>query len=80
MVLDRDWTVGVNLETMDSSIPAILLKKDSAWGAVRVDTSPVLNEVSGPTVGAGISMVIIKPGETCRIYQNPSIRLFRYCA
>jgi hypothetical protein len=64
---------------MDSSIPAILLKKDSAWGAVRVDTSPVLNEVSGPTFGAGISMVIIKPGETCRIYQNPSIRLFRYC-
>ena len=75
VILDKEWTVGINLETINPSVPALLIKKDGAWGAVRVDTSPVLNEVSGPGL-TGVSMVIIKRGETCRIYQNPSIRCF----
>lgn len=70
--------VGVNLECVDPSIPALLIKKDGAWGAVRVDTSPVLNEVTGPGQGSGVSVIIIKPGETYRFYQQPSVRYFRY--
>ncbi|KAM5479375.1 hypothetical protein MaudMau93_007892 [Microsporum audouinii] len=77
VVLDTDWTVGVNLECVDPTIPALLINKASAWGAVRVDTSPVLNEVTGPGQ-SGIFAIIIKPGETCRFYQQPSIRYFRY--
>jgi hypothetical protein len=78
VTLDKDWTIGVNLESIDTSIPALLLKKDGAWGAVRVDTSPVLNEVSGPGMDPGFSLILVKPGETCRIYQSPSVRYFRY--
>lgn len=78
VTLDKDWTVGVNLESIDPSIPALLLRKDGAWGAVRVDTSPVLNEVSGPGMVPGISLILVKPGETCRFYQSPSVRYFRY--
>lgn len=80
VTLDKDWTVGVNLESIDPSIPALLLKKDGAWGAVRVDTSPVLNEVSGPGMDPGIALILIKPGETCRFYQIPSVRYFRYAS
>lgn len=80
VTLDKDWTVGVNLESIDPSIPALLLKKDGAWGAVRVDTSPVLNEVSGPGMDPGIALILVKPGETCRFYQSPSVRYFRYAS
>ncbi len=80
VTLDKDWTVGVNLESIGPSIPALLLKRDGAWGAVRVDTSPVLNEVSGPGMTPGISLILVKPGETCRFYQSPSVRYFRYTA
>lgn len=67
-MLDRDQIVRVNLKIIDLLIPAILLKKDSAQGAVRVDTSPMLNKVLGPIVSTGISIVIIKLGEIYRIY------------
>ncbi|RAL09228.1 uncharacterized protein BO97DRAFT_407925 [Aspergillus homomorphus CBS 101889] len=78
VTLDKEWVVGANLESIGPSIPALLLKRDAAWGAVRVDTSPVLNEVSGPGMGPGISLILVKPGETCRFYQSPSVRYFRY--
>jgi hypothetical protein len=80
VTLDQNWTVGVNLESLGPSIPALLLKKDGAWGAVRVDTSPVLNEVSGPGMNPGISLILVKPGETCRFYQSPLVRYFRYAS
>lgn len=67
-MLDRDWIVRVNLKIIDLLIPAILLKKDSIQGAVRVNTSPILNKVLGPIVSASISIVIIKLGEIYRIY------------
>jgi len=87
ITLDQQWTVGnagrvkSSLpERVDPSIPGLLLKKDgSAWGAVRVDTSPVLNEVSGPGQGTGVVMVVRKPDVTCTLYMNPSVRYFRYC-
>jgi hypothetical protein len=76
--LDKRWTVGVDLECVDPSIPALLIKKDGPWGAVRVDTNPVLNEVTGPGQGPGISLLIIKPGETCRFFREPLVRYFHF--
>ncbi|QKX63742.1 uncharacterized protein TRUGW13939_10913 [Talaromyces rugulosus] len=72
VVLDKNWSIGGNLEEVDASIPALLIKKNGEWGAVRVDTSPVLNEVTGPTIASGFSLLVIKPGETCRFYREPS--------
>ncbi|PWY91804.1 hypothetical protein BO94DRAFT_380248 [Aspergillus sclerotioniger CBS 115572] len=61
VVLDEKWTVGIDLKCVNPSVPALLIKKDSTWGAVRVDTSPVLNKVSGPGQSSGIFIIIIKP-------------------
>ncbi len=84
ITLDKQWTVGNDTnsslpERVDPSIPGLLLKKGgSAWGAVRVDTSPVLNEVSGPGQGTGVVMVVRKPNDPCTLYMHPSVRYFRY--
>jgi len=87
ITLDKDWTVGndtkrVNSplpERVDPSIPGLLLKKGGKdWGAVRVNTSPLLNEVSGPGQGTGVVMVVRKPDDTCTLYLHPSVRYFRY--
>jgi len=72
--------VGTEFETVHSSIRAILVRKDSAWGAVRV-TGPgtpkeVPNVVTGPN-RAGYVIVVIKPGQDCMFLKNPSVRYFR---
>ena len=71
--------VGENFEAVGPSVCAILLRKDSAWGAVRVYSNPIKNIVSGPNQGTGFVIVVIEPGQTCRIFGTPSVRYFHRC-
>ncbi|OCL14012.1 hypothetical protein AOQ84DRAFT_359276 [Glonium stellatum] len=79
LVIDPE-TIGTDFEMVDSSVRAILVKKHSAGGAVRVFGNPIRNVVTGPNEGAGFVIVIVGPGETCRLFGSPSIRYFRRCS
>jgi hypothetical protein len=76
VVLDSYETVGKGLEMVPKSVCAILVKKNSAAGAVRVDTDGSPNVVTGPNK-RGVDIVVIKPGQTCRFYLTPTVRYFR---
>ncbi len=76
MLLDPKEKVGTNFEEVESTVRAILLKKNSAWGSVRVFGNSINNVVSGPNQGAGFVIVVIGRGETCRLIGNPSVRYF----
>jgi hypothetical protein len=60
---------------VDQSVCAILVKKNSANGAVRVDAPDMPNVVTGPDQ-KGFVIVVIFPGQTCRIFLNPTLRYF----
>ncbi|KAI9891859.1 MAG: hypothetical protein M1814_002244 [Vezdaea aestivalis] len=77
VVLDLQETMGKDFGTVETSVCAILVKKDGPWGAVRVFSEPVTNLVTGPTQGDGFAIVVIKPGQTCRLFGTPSMRYFR---
>ena len=73
-------TIGIDFKMVDLSVRAILIKKHSAGGAVRVFSNPIRNVVTGPDKGTGFIIVIIGPSETCRLFSSPSIRYFRRCS
>lgn len=74
MRLDKKWKVCEDLEKADTSIRALLVKQDCDWGAVRVDSDPVSNVVTGQ--GNDFYIVYIEDGQSCRFYRQPSVRLF----
>ena len=75
--LDKEWAVCKSLEKADSSIRALLVKQDCAWGAVRVDSIPVSNVVTGR--GNDFYIVYIDTGQSCLFLRQPSVRFFRRC-
>ena len=77
VVIDPQETVGTNFEMVPSSVCAVLVKIDGGGGAVRVNSVPVQNVVTGPKQGTGFVIVVIPSGETCRLYGQPSVRYFR---
>jgi hypothetical protein len=63
---------------VDSLVYAIFVKKQSAFGAVRVFGKEVTNVVTGPSeIGYILVAVRSDEGETCRILGAPSVRYFR---
>jgi hypothetical protein len=76
VILDPTWKEGKNFETAAPSAFAILIQKDSAPGAVRVYSDPVTNVVTGLRGEFGIVLVVLKPGESCRLFGRPSVRWF----
>jgi len=76
VTLDRDETVGKNFEVVDSIVCAILVKKNSARGAVRVTAPGMPNVVTGPD-RSGFDIVVIRPGQVCMFYLTPTVRYFR---
>lgn len=77
VLVDSEETIAKSFDTVDPSVCAILIKKHSAPGAVRLFGDKVVNVVTGPTEVTGYIILIKKPGETCRLLGNPSIRCFR---
>jgi len=77
VVLNPTWTVGADFEKLDASVCAVLVKIHGDGGAVRVYSSPMQNVVTGPKRGTGYIIVVIKSGETCRLFGTPSVRYFR---
>ncbi|KAF7509568.1 hypothetical protein GJ744_007968 [Endocarpon pusillum] len=75
-VIDPKETIGTDFGTVASSVCAVLVKKHGAAGAIRVFGEEVTNVVTGPTEGTGFVIVIIKPGEDCRLFGKPSLRYF----
>ncbi|GAB1312011.1 hypothetical protein MFIFM68171_02221 [Madurella fahalii] len=73
--LDKEWAVCKSLEKADPSIRALLVKQDCEWGAVRVDSIPVSNVVTGQ--GNDFYIVYIDTGQSCRFFHQPSVRSFR---
>ncbi|KAK5093855.1 hypothetical protein LTS08_008814 [Lithohypha guttulata] len=80
VLLDEKEVVGKDLELVESSVCAVLVKRQSAWGAVRVTGSGTPKEtpnvVTSPQQEPGYSIIVIKPGQSCRLFQNPTIRYF----
>jgi hypothetical protein len=79
VTLDKDWIIcnegGKDLGTADLSIRALLVTQKGQWGAVRVDSDPITNVVTGS--GNELYIVFIEPGQVCRFYQHPAVRYFR---
>lgn len=76
MKIEEEWTECKDLDKADPSIRALLVKQECAWGAVRVDSDPVSNVVTGPGQGQDFYIVYIDPDQSCRFYQTPSVRYF----
>ena len=77
VAIDTEETVGTDLEEVDPSVRAVLVRKDGGAGAVRVTGGNLKNVVTGPTRGAGFVIVVVPSGENCRFFGNPSVRYFR---
>lgn len=79
--MEENEVTGKDLELVDSSICAILVKRQSAWGAVRVTgvgtPQEVPNVVTSPHNKPGYSLMIVKDGQSCRLFQTPTVRYFR---
>ncbi|RAL14196.1 uncharacterized protein BO97DRAFT_441685 [Aspergillus homomorphus CBS 101889] len=79
ITLEQNWVIcnegGKDLGTADRSIRALLVTQKGKWGAVRVDSDPVTNVVTGK--GDECYIVFIEPGQVCRFYQQPAVRYFR---
>jgi hypothetical protein len=76
VVLDLNETVGRSFEMVDPAVCAILVRKRSAIGAVRVDAPGMPNVVTGPDQ-KGFVIVVIRQGQTCRLFLTPTVRYFR---
>lgn len=74
--LDKKWKEGQNFQSAGPSVCAILVKKDSAAGAVRVYSDPVTNVVTGPKQKSGVVLIVLKNDESCRLFGSPSVRWF----
>jgi len=72
--LDSTWEEGQNFQEAQPSACAVLIQKQSGHGAVRVYSDPVTNVVTGPKQNPGVSLVILREGEGCRLLGNPSVR------
>ncbi len=62
---------------VDSSVCAVLVRKDGGGGAVRVTGGMFKNVVTGPTQETGFIIVVVKSCEHCMLLGNPSVRYFR---
>jgi len=76
LVIDQE-KIGTDFEMVDSSVRAILVKKHSADGAVRVFGKSIRNVVTGPKEGTGFVIVIVESVEECMLLGSPSVRYFR---
>lgn len=64
---------------MDSSVCAILVKRNGRGGAVRKFGKEIDNLVTGPKEDPGYFIVVIQPGESCRLFGQPDVRFFYRC-
>lgn len=76
LVIDKQETVGKEFEVADRSVRAILVKKDSSAGAVRVFGQSIRNVVTGPKE-QGYALVIVATNEECMFLGSPTVRYFR---
>ncbi|KAK3615364.1 hypothetical protein LTR56_026633 [Elasticomyces elasticus] len=76
VIRDADETIGSNFEKVDESVAAILVRKNSADGAVRIFGREIRNVVTGPQEH-GFVLVCVSEGEHCRIFGTPTVRYFR---
>lgn len=67
--------MGTDFEIVDSTVCAILVKKDGSRGAITGGTFD--NIVTGPTQGTGYVIIVLRSGRSCMFYGTPSVRYFR---
>lgn len=81
VTLDTTETIGKDIEIVDASFPAVLVRRDSAGGAVYVSGPGTPKEEprvrTGPDQPRGAVILVIKPGQTCVVLGQPSVRYFR---
>lgn len=76
LVIDKQETAGKEFEVADRSVRAILVKKGSSAGAVRVFGQSIRNVVTGPKE-QGYALVIVASNEECMFLGSPTVRYFR---
>jgi len=76
LVIDKEETCGRDFEIADTSIRALLVRKNSSAGAVRVFGQPIMNVVTDPKE-RGYTLVVVASGEDCMFLGSPSVRCFR---
>lgn len=75
VVLEKTEATTTDPEAIDSSIRAILVRKDGGEGAVRVSNGLYIQ--TGPQEQKGSVIVKIDTGQICVLFGRPSIRYFR---
>ena len=62
-------------QVVDSSVRALLVKKNGGEGAVRVDDGTYVR--TGKNQGDGFVIVTVKTGRICVLLGHPSVRYFK---
>lgn len=57
---------------------AVLLQIDGGAGAVYVHGNKLDIVMTGPGHGRGWWLIVLKPGQSCRFYGQPSVRYFHH--
>jgi hypothetical protein len=76
VVLNSYKTIRKELKIIPKSVYVILVKKNSAAGAIKVDINGSPNIVINLNK-RGVDIIIIKPGQTCRFYLTFTMRYFK---
>ena len=76
LAIDTEETIGKSFEVVDASVRAILVRRDSAGGAVRIFGREVKNIVTGPKE-SGYALVAVGADEECMFLGSPSVRYLR---
>lgn len=67
-----------DLDSVDSNTAcALLVQIDGGVGAVYVHGNELDIVMTGPDRGAGWWLIILRQGQSCRFYGQPSVRYFR---
>jgi len=74
VTLESKEAVTRDPQSVDSSVRALLVKKNGGEGAVRVDDGTYLR--TGQNQGDGFVIVTIGTGRICVLFGHPSVRYF----
>ena len=81
VVLDHE-KIGADLELADSSVCAVLVKKDGGAGAIRITGGIFKDGIfknirTGPNYRTGFVIILVESEQNYILFDNSSVRYFR---